>query len=214
MNNLWVICCKVGVKYIDPYRDCGFMWPWMWVVAHRKIIFVWMIRPLVLWFVANCLLLVRADLPILRPPDFTTVYLRQLVWSVHFNPAFWSASAAMASVHAWPQKMVARFWRVAARADVSVCLRNSRWALRPRTFRSRKPRDSSTNTPSAPSSMESQWKLESLQEQRLLFHPYTLSRGSVSLSLKKMSDTQIREIEWSASFENTSGWILFPNPLI
>ena len=51
----------------------------MLVVTHEKIIFVYMIRPLVLSFVANSLLLESADLPILRPPNFTTVYLRQLV---------------------------------------------------------------------------------------------------------------------------------------
>lgn len=198
MNNLWVICCKVWLKHIEPRGDYGFIRSGMWVLAHKIIIFEWMMRPLALWFVANCLLLVRADLPILRPPNFTTVYLRHLVWSVHFNPAFWSASAATVSVHAWPQKMVARFWRVAARADVFVCLRNSWWAPRPRAFRSRKTRDSSTNTLSRPFLMVSPWRPESLQEQRLLFHPHTLSRGSVSLLPKKTFDVPIREIGWSA----------------
>lgn len=176
----------------------GSATPAVLVVTYKKIFRFLKMSPLLRWFVANCLLLVGFDLPIIRPPDFTTDYLRQIVWSVHFNPAFLSASAATVSVHAWPQKMVARFWRVAARADVFVCLRNSWWAPRPRTFRSTKTRDSSTNTLSRPFLMVSPWRPESLQEQRSLFRPHTLSRGSVSLLPKNTFDVPIREIGWSA----------------
>ena len=153
----------------------GSATPAVLVVTYKKIFRFFKMSPLLRWFVANCLLLVGFDLPIIRPPDFTTDYLRQIVWSVHFNPAFLSASAATVSVHAWPLKMAERFWRVAAHADVSACLRNVWWAPCPWASCSENTKDSSTNTLLVPSSMGGPAEQESPQEPRSSFLPHLQS---------------------------------------
>ena len=83
--------------------------------------------------------------------------------------------------------------RVAARADVYVCLRNCDGHFAPELF---VPKNKRLLDKHAFSTVFDGQPVKAgvSSEQHLLFHPYTLSHGSVSLLPKKMFDAPIREI--------------------